>query len=205
MRPTASVSSTGCAVPRPISTPFRGKTFVVGFGGEVAEGERLEKLCYDCNLLGALGVRLRAGPRGSTRRSRRNWNGASSRQSCTTGYGSPTPRRSNASRRRSGVCRIEIEACPFPGPAQHADGRFLDAGDRGQLHHRQADRRRRWDRLPVHGDRAQGDRRRDHRRPGPAERRADLAAGRLALRRDLQTSRWRKPPKRSRSRCRPRS
>uniref|UniRef100_UPI0040545C34 amino-acid N-acetyltransferase n=1 Tax=Niveibacterium sp. SC-1 TaxID=3135646 RepID=UPI0040545C34 len=37
---------------------FRGKTFVLGFGGELAEGERLEKLCYDCNLLAALGVRL---------------------------------------------------------------------------------------------------------------------------------------------------
>ena len=37
---------------------FRGKTFVLGFGGEVAEGDLLEKLCYDCNLLAALGVRL---------------------------------------------------------------------------------------------------------------------------------------------------
>ncbi len=37
---------------------FRGKTFVVGFGGEVAEGDLLERLCYDCNLLAALGVRL---------------------------------------------------------------------------------------------------------------------------------------------------
>ncbi len=37
---------------------FRGKTFVLGFGGEVAEGDRLDKLCYDCNLLAALGVRL---------------------------------------------------------------------------------------------------------------------------------------------------
>lgn len=37
---------------------FRGKTFVVGFGGELAEGDKLEKLCYDCNLLAALGVRL---------------------------------------------------------------------------------------------------------------------------------------------------
>lgn len=37
---------------------FRGKTFVLGFGGEVAEGDLLEKLCYDCNLLAAMGVRL---------------------------------------------------------------------------------------------------------------------------------------------------
>lgn len=37
---------------------FRGKTFVVGFGGEVACGERAERLAYDCNLLAALGIRL---------------------------------------------------------------------------------------------------------------------------------------------------
>ena len=37
---------------------FRGKTFVIGFGGEVAGGERAERLAYDCNLLVALGIRL---------------------------------------------------------------------------------------------------------------------------------------------------
>lgn len=37
---------------------FRGKTFVLAFGGEVAQGELLQDLCHDCNLLGALGVRL---------------------------------------------------------------------------------------------------------------------------------------------------
>ncbi|NMG02106.1 amino-acid N-acetyltransferase [Azoarcus taiwanensis] len=37
---------------------FRGKTFVIGFGGEVASGERAERLAYDCNLLVALGIRL---------------------------------------------------------------------------------------------------------------------------------------------------
>lgn len=37
---------------------FRGKTFVLGFDGEVAAGDLLERLCYDCNLLAALGVRL---------------------------------------------------------------------------------------------------------------------------------------------------
>ena len=37
---------------------FRGKTFVVGFGGEVAAGERAQSLAYDCNLLAALGIRL---------------------------------------------------------------------------------------------------------------------------------------------------
>ncbi len=37
---------------------FRGKTFVLAFGGEVAQGERMEDLCHDCNLLAALGVRL---------------------------------------------------------------------------------------------------------------------------------------------------
>jgi amino-acid N-acetyltransferase len=37
---------------------FRGKTFVLGFGGEVAAGKLAESLAYDCNLLAALGVRL---------------------------------------------------------------------------------------------------------------------------------------------------
>ncbi|NTV09582.1 MAG: amino-acid N-acetyltransferase [Zoogloea sp.] len=37
---------------------FRGKTFVLAFGGEVAGGELAQKLAYDCNLLAALGVRL---------------------------------------------------------------------------------------------------------------------------------------------------
>ncbi len=37
---------------------FRGKTFVIGFGGEVAAGEMAQKLAYDCNLLAALGIRL---------------------------------------------------------------------------------------------------------------------------------------------------
>ena len=37
---------------------FRGKTFVLGFGGEVAIGQLGQKLAYDCNLLAALGVRL---------------------------------------------------------------------------------------------------------------------------------------------------
>ncbi|MCB1956933.1 MAG: amino-acid N-acetyltransferase [Rhodocyclaceae bacterium] len=37
---------------------FRGKTFVIAFGGEVAAGEMAQKLAYDCNLLAALGLRL---------------------------------------------------------------------------------------------------------------------------------------------------
>ena len=37
---------------------FRGKTFVLGFGGEVAAGQLAQALAYDCNLLAALGVRL---------------------------------------------------------------------------------------------------------------------------------------------------
>ncbi len=37
---------------------FRGRTFVIAFGGEVAAGERAQSLAYDCNLLAALGIRL---------------------------------------------------------------------------------------------------------------------------------------------------
>ena len=42
----------------PFIHAFRGKTFVLGFGGEVAAGQLAQKLAYDCNLLAALGVRL---------------------------------------------------------------------------------------------------------------------------------------------------
>ena len=37
---------------------FRGRTFVIAFGGEVTFGERGQSLTYDCNLLAALGLRL---------------------------------------------------------------------------------------------------------------------------------------------------
>jgi amino-acid N-acetyltransferase len=37
---------------------FRNKTFVIGFGGEVADGALSQSLAYDCNLLAALGLRL---------------------------------------------------------------------------------------------------------------------------------------------------
>ncbi|THF60679.1 amino-acid N-acetyltransferase [Pseudothauera rhizosphaerae] len=37
---------------------FRGKTFVIAFGGEVASGDSAQRLAYDCNLLAALGIRL---------------------------------------------------------------------------------------------------------------------------------------------------
>ncbi len=37
---------------------FRGKTFVMAFGGEVVLGDAAQKLAYDCNLLAALGIRL---------------------------------------------------------------------------------------------------------------------------------------------------
>jgi amino-acid N-acetyltransferase len=37
---------------------FRGKTFVIAFGGEVAAGARAQSLAYDCNMLVALGIRL---------------------------------------------------------------------------------------------------------------------------------------------------
>lgn len=37
---------------------FRGRTFVIGFGGEVAAGPLAQSLAYDCNLLAAMGIRL---------------------------------------------------------------------------------------------------------------------------------------------------
>ena len=37
---------------------FRGKTFVIGFGGELVSDGRFGELAVDLNLLAALGVRL---------------------------------------------------------------------------------------------------------------------------------------------------
>ncbi len=37
---------------------FRERTFVIGFGGEVAQGALAQALAQDCNLLAALGIRL---------------------------------------------------------------------------------------------------------------------------------------------------
>lgn len=37
---------------------FRGKTFVVAFGGEVVMGPAMTSLVHDCNLLAALGIKL---------------------------------------------------------------------------------------------------------------------------------------------------
>jgi len=37
---------------------FRGKTFVLAFGGEVMQSEAATALAHDCNLLAALGIRL---------------------------------------------------------------------------------------------------------------------------------------------------
>lgn len=38
---------------------FRGRTFVIGFGGEVvSDSLRAQRLAYDCNLLAAMGMRL---------------------------------------------------------------------------------------------------------------------------------------------------
>ena len=37
---------------------FRGRTFVIAFGGEMAGGEGAQALAQDCNLLAALGIRL---------------------------------------------------------------------------------------------------------------------------------------------------
>ena len=37
---------------------FRNKTFVIAFGGELLETDRLAPLCYDLNVLISLGVRV---------------------------------------------------------------------------------------------------------------------------------------------------
>src|SRR3972149_10779429 len=42
----------------PYINAFRGKTFVVAFGGEVAADGKFVELTHDFNLLAALGIRL---------------------------------------------------------------------------------------------------------------------------------------------------
>ncbi len=42
----------------PYINAFRGKTFVIAFGGKAAEGEFAKTLAYDVNLLASLGIRL---------------------------------------------------------------------------------------------------------------------------------------------------
>jgi len=54
---------------------FGGRTFVIGFGGEVAMGSLAQALAQDCNLLAALGIRLVL-VHGARRRSTPNWSGA---------------------------------------------------------------------------------------------------------------------------------
>lgn len=93
---------------------FRGKTFVLAFGGEVAQGELLQDLCHDVNLLAALGVRLvlvhGARPHIEQELARR---GLESRYH--NGLRVTDVRALEAVKAGMGVTRIEIEACLSQG------------------------------------------------------------------------------------------
>jgi amino-acid N-acetyltransferase len=67
LRPRASGEGAGEATRRfvawvraaaPYIHAFGGRTFVIGFGGEMLEARRAITFAYDCNLLAALGIRL---------------------------------------------------------------------------------------------------------------------------------------------------
>lgn len=93
---------------------FRGKTFVIAFGGEVAQGEALQDLCNDCNLLAALGVRLVL-----VHGSRPHIEQELARRGLESVYHKSlriTDRRAlEAVKAGMGVTRIEIEACLSQG------------------------------------------------------------------------------------------
>ena len=93
---------------------FRGKTFVLAFGGEVAQGELLQDLCHDVNLLAALGVRLvlvhGSRPHIEQELARR---GLESRYH--KGLRITDVRALEAVKAGAGITRIEIEACLSQG------------------------------------------------------------------------------------------
>lgn len=93
---------------------FRGKTFVLAFGGEVAQGELLQDLCHDCNLLASLGVRLvlvhGARPQIEAELARR---GLESRYH--KGFRVTDEAALECVKAAVGVTRIEIEACLSQG------------------------------------------------------------------------------------------
>ncbi|MFT4171750.1 MAG: amino-acid N-acetyltransferase [Rhodocyclaceae bacterium] len=93
---------------------FRGKTFVIAFGGEVAQGEALQDLCNDCNLLAALGVRLVL-----VHGSRPHIEQEVARRGLESVYHNSlrvTDRRAlEAVKAGMGITRIEIEACLSQG------------------------------------------------------------------------------------------
>ncbi len=88
---------------------FGGRTFVIGFGGEVAVGALAQALAQDCNLLAALGIRLvlvhGARPQIETELQRRNLKGRYHK-----GLRVTDAEALECVKSASGVTRMELEA-----------------------------------------------------------------------------------------------
>ncbi len=167
---------------------FRGRTFVIAFGGEVVADDEFLGVIHDLNLLHSLGIRLVVvhGCRPQV-------------EAILEAQGIPEPlraRRAGHRRRRDGLrargCGPGARAhrgAALARPRQLADGRRAQPRVERQLPHRQADgrgRRRRHAadrRGPAH--RLRG----DPAAPGRRRHRADLADRLFAHRRDLQPDR----------------
>ena len=164
---------------------FRGKTFVIAFGGEVVADDTFLGIIHDLNLLHSLGVHIVV-VHGSRPQIEAILAAA--------GHREPLRLRPAGHRRRDDGLRARGRrpgAQPHRGAALARHRELADGGRAhprvvGQLHHREADGRRRRRRHAA--DRRGAARR--HRRDPPAPRRrrhrADLAARLLAHRRDLQ-------------------
>ena len=145
---------------------FGGRTFVVGFGGEmVAERARFASFIHDINLLAALEIRLvlvhGARPQIEAELKAQGPALALRARACASPTSAALTAVKHAARR---VARRDRGAA-LARAAQFADGPRADPRRLGQLHHRAADRRAQGRRFPVHRRGAQGGRRRAARAP----------------------------------------
>ena len=106
---------------------FRGRTFVVGFGGEMfAERARFTAFVHDINLLAALGIRLVLAP-GARPQIEAALKASGVRSRYEQGLRITDEAALTAVKQAAGVLRVEIEALLSPGlpsspmPAPHSD------------------------------------------------------------------------------------
>ena len=167
---------------------FRGKTFVIAFGGEVAAEDSFLNVIHDLNLLHSLGVHLVVV------------------HGCRPQVEAILEQQGYESRYAHGVRVTDADAmdCVLeaagPGarahrgpavarPRQLADGGLAQPRVLGQLHHREAAGRGRRRGHAAHRRGAPRGHRGDPAAPGRRRHRADLAHRLLAHRRDLQPDR----------------
>ena len=142
---------------------FRGRTFVVAFGGEMfAERARFASFIHDVNILAALGIRLVL-VHGARPQIEAELKARGIRSHYAHGLRITDERALQAVKEAAGVLRVEIEAAAVAGVAELADGRRANPRRVGELHHRAAHRRGERHRFPVHRSGTQGRRRRRSR------------------------------------------